>query len=59
MAWFTEVDLEELAGSRSFSRGLGYVEAVVNVRDLPNGVVATVHGSDAYQFATRAGWSEW
>ncbi|MFC7274141.1 SWIM zinc finger domain-containing protein [Paractinoplanes rhizophilus] len=49
MAWFTEVDLEELAGSRSFSRGLGYVEAVVNVRDLPNGVVATVHGSDAYQ----------
>jgi uncharacterized Zn finger protein len=49
MAWFTKVDLEELAGSRSFSRGLGYVEAVVNIRDLPNGVVATVHGSDEYQ----------
>jgi hypothetical protein len=49
VAWFTKVDLEELAGSRSFSRGLGYVEAVVNIRDLPNGVVATVHGSDEYQ----------
>jgi hypothetical protein len=49
MAWFTEVDLEELAGGRSFGRGRGYVEAVTNVRDLPNGVVATVHGSDAYQ----------
>jgi len=49
MAWFTEVDLEELAGSRSFGRGREYVEAVANVRDLPNGVVATVHGSDAYQ----------
>ena len=49
MAWFTEVDLEELAGGRSFGRGRGYVEVVTNVRDLPNGVVATVHGSDAYQ----------
>lgn len=49
MAWFTRVDLEELAGSRSFDRGLGYVEAVVNIRDLPNGVVATVHGTDEYQ----------
>ena len=49
MAWFTEVDLEDLAGSRSFGRGVGYLEAVVNIRDLPNGVVATVHGSDAYQ----------
>lgn len=49
MAWFTEGDLEDLAGGRSFGRGLEYVEAVVNIRDLPNGVVATVHGSDAYQ----------
>ena len=49
MAWFTEVDLEVLAGSRSFGRGRGYVEAVANIRDLPDGVVATVHGSDAYQ----------
>jgi hypothetical protein len=49
MAWFTEVDLGELAGGRSFDRGRGYVEAVTAVRGLPNGVVATVHGSDAYQ----------
>ncbi|SDS11189.1 SWIM zinc finger family protein [Actinoplanes derwentensis] len=49
MAWFTEVDLQELAGSRSFGRGLEYLEAVVNLRDLPDGVVATVHGSDVYQ----------
>jgi uncharacterized Zn finger protein len=49
MAWFTEVDLEALADSRSFGRGRAYIDAVTNVRDLPNGVVATVHGSDAYQ----------
>jgi hypothetical protein len=49
MAWFTEVDLEDLAGGRSFSRGQGYVEAVSNLRDLPNGVVATVQGTDPYQ----------
>ncbi|WP_432973615.1 SWIM zinc finger family protein [Dactylosporangium sp. CA-233914] len=49
MAWFTEVDLEDLAGGRSFSRGQGYVEAVSNLRDLPDGVVATVRGTDPYQ----------
>ncbi|MDG4828135.1 SWIM zinc finger family protein [Solwaraspora sp. WMMD1047] len=49
MAWFTEADLEDLAGERSFSRGQGYVEVVSNLRDLPDGVVATVSGTDRYQ----------
>nr|MDT0663480.1 SWIM zinc finger family protein [Micromonospora sp. DSM 115978] len=49
MAWFAEDDLEDLAGERSFSRGRGYVEAVSNLRDLPDGVVATVSGTDRYQ----------
>jgi hypothetical protein len=34
MAWFTESDLEELAGGRSFGRGLGYVEAVTNANGI-------------------------
>lgn len=49
MAWFTRIDLEDLAGGRSFSRGQGYVEAVRDLRDLPDGVVATVRGTDTYQ----------
>ena len=49
MAWFTEVDLEELAGDRSFYRGQGYVDAVGSVLDVPNGVVATVQGTHSYR----------
>lgn len=49
MAWFTKSDLEDLAGSRSFARGQGYLTEVTNLRSVPNGVVATVQGTDSYR----------
>lgn len=52
MVWFTEADLENFAGGRSFRRGLRYVDAVTNVRDLPDGVVATVHSRKRNFMAT-------
>ena len=49
MVWFTDADLLDLAGSRSYNRGTGYLTAVGRIRDLPDGVVATVTGTDIYQ----------
>jgi len=46
MVWFTDTDLLDLAGSRSYNRGTGYLTAVRRIRDLPDGVVATVTGTD-------------
>jgi len=42
--WFTEADLRGLAGSRSYARGVGYVDAVTGLDELPDGVTATVDG---------------
>lgn len=49
MVWFTEADLRGLAGDRSYERGLGYVEVVSGVAELPDGVVAVVHGRGRYE----------
>jgi uncharacterized Zn finger protein len=49
VAWFTDADLKELADGRSYERGLGYVDAVADIGELPDGVVATVHGSGRYR----------
>jgi len=44
VVWFTEADLRGLAGSRSYARGVGYVDAVTGLGELPDGVTATVAG---------------
>ncbi|GIF43001.1 SWIM zinc finger family protein [Actinoplanes xinjiangensis] len=48
MAWFTDADLRRLAGSKSYERGAEYVDAVGTVDELPDGVVATVEGTESY-----------
>ncbi len=53
MAWFTESDLRRLAGERSFDRGLGYRDAVGSIAQLPDGVVASVAGTDSYRVRLR------
>lgn len=53
MAWFTENDLRRLAGERSFDRGLKYQDAVGSIAQLPDGVVATVAGTDSYRVRLR------
>jgi hypothetical protein len=49
VAWFHDEDLRRLAGQASYARGLGYVEAIGGLDELPDGVLATVHGTGAYQ----------
>jgi uncharacterized Zn finger protein len=48
MAWFTDADLRRLAGPKSYERGADYVDAVGTVDELPDGVVATVEGTESY-----------
>jgi uncharacterized Zn finger protein len=45
VVWFTDADLRAAAGTRSYGRGLDYVDVVTGVGELPGGVVATVHGT--------------
>ncbi|GGK28829.1 hypothetical protein GCM10010124_21940 [Pilimelia terevasa] len=47
-AWFTEDDLREIADGRSFDRGVGYRDAVVEIRHTPAGVWARVRGTSTY-----------
>ncbi len=49
MTWFTEDDLRALAGAKSYARGEGYLDAVANLRSVPGGFAATVHGTEAYR----------
>lgn len=49
MAWFTDADLRAAAGARSYERGFGYIDAVNQVGELPDGVVATVYGTGRYR----------
>ncbi|MGH3326962.1 MAG: SWIM zinc finger family protein, partial [Streptomycetales bacterium] len=51
MTWFTESDLRVLAGPKSYARGETYVDAVSDLEEIAGGVVATVHGGDAYNVA--------
>ncbi|MFI6054488.1 SWIM zinc finger domain-containing protein [Streptomyces violascens] len=46
---FAEDDLLTLAGSRSFERGLGYLDAVTGLEIGDGWITATVHGTDAYE----------
>jgi uncharacterized Zn finger protein len=50
---FGRAQLRRLAGPASFERGLDYVDAVKSVRPLPDGVVATVEGTDEYRVLLR------
>jgi len=45
---FTEADLRQAAGERSFGRGLGYLTAVGDLEIGPDEVTATVYGTDDY-----------
>ncbi|MEU6866703.1 SWIM zinc finger family protein [Streptomyces sp. NPDC046876] len=46
---FTEKDLHQLAGARSFERGLGYLSAVSRLEIGDEAISATVDGTDAYE----------
>lgn len=52
---FGQLDLWRLAGKRSYERGEQYVDAVSDLRHLPDGAAASVHGSEPYQ--VRLTWS--
>jgi uncharacterized Zn finger protein len=52
---FTEADIREAAGSRSFERGLGYLGAVADLEIFSSEVTATVYGNSAYQVAVTFG----
>jgi uncharacterized Zn finger protein len=49
MAWFSEEDLQALAGLRSYQRGTGYLDAVFDLSMVPGGVRAIVHGTEPYR----------
>jgi hypothetical protein len=55
MAVFGQLDLWRLAGKRSYERGEQYVDAVGELTDVPDGVVATVRGTELYQ--VRLTWA--
>jgi uncharacterized Zn finger protein len=46
---FSEADLLQAAGERSYSRGLEYVDAVRNLRIGAAEITATVYGTDEYE----------
>lgn len=48
MAWFTDEHLRALAGPKSYQRGTGYLDAVADLRVVPGGVRAIVHGTEPY-----------
>ncbi|WNZ08702.1 DUF6880 family protein [Streptomyces sp. 11x1] len=49
MRGLTEANLKKLAGSRSFDRGRGYVDAVSGVEVGDGWVTASVHGTERYE----------
>jgi hypothetical protein len=53
MGWFTDDDLRRLAGPVSYRRAADYVDAVGPLDELPDGVVATVAGTDSYEVRLR------
>jgi uncharacterized Zn finger protein len=52
---FTEADIRQAAGSRSFERGLGYLGAVEDLEIGSTEITATVYGNSAYQVAVVFG----
>ncbi|WP_433450139.1 SWIM zinc finger family protein [Streptomyces sp. CA-142005] len=55
---FGEDDLRELAGARSFERGLGYLDAVNGLEVGESSVTAVVHGTDVYEVELNFGGDE-
>jgi uncharacterized Zn finger protein len=55
MAVFGQLDLWRLAGKRSYERGEQYVDAVGELRDVPDGVAANVQGTELYE--VRLTWA--
>ncbi|MFE7427100.1 SWIM zinc finger domain-containing protein [Streptomyces sp. NPDC057545] len=45
----TEANLRALAGTRSFERGTGYLDAVSGIEVGDDGATATVHGTERYE----------
>src|SRR6266704_3108511 len=54
-AGFTEADLEQAAGARSYERGLGYLHAVADLEVTDTEITATVYGSGEYRVCLRSG----
>ncbi|MGC2997548.1 SWIM zinc finger family protein [Streptomyces sp. G35A] len=52
---FGEDDLRALAGTRSFERGLGYLDAVSGLEVGEHSVTAVVHGTDVYEVELTLG----
>jgi hypothetical protein len=46
---FTEADIQRIAGSRSFGRGVEYVDAVADLEISDSRITATVHGTHQYR----------
>jgi uncharacterized Zn finger protein len=55
MAVFGQLELWRLAGKRSYERGEHYVDAVGDLYEVPDGVVAKVQGSELYE--VRLSWA--
>ncbi len=54
MAWFDDHDLRVRAGKNSYARGLDYLDAIRELRESPDDVVAMVQGTKAYQVRLSA-----
>ncbi|MEY9862828.1 putative Zn finger protein [Catenulispora sp. GAS73] len=52
-AIFHEMDVQSAAGSRSYERGLAYLEEVDDLRLAEHEIVATVYGSEPYEVVLR------
>ncbi|MFJ3505500.1 MULTISPECIES: SWIM zinc finger domain-containing protein [unclassified Streptomyces] len=55
---FGEDDLRALAGTRSFERGPGYLDAVSGLEVGEDSVTAVVHGTDVYEVELTLGGDE-
>ncbi|MEY9991129.1 putative Zn finger protein [Streptomyces sp. V4I8] len=55
---FGEDDVRALAGTRSFERGLGYLDAVSGLEVGEGSVTAVVHGTDVYEVELTLGGDE-
>jgi uncharacterized Zn finger protein len=51
---FTEADVRDLAGPRSYERGLGYLDAVGQLRAENGRITATVRGTERYRVVLHA-----
>src|SRR5215475_5263715 len=52
VVWFGDGDLRQ-GGVKSYMRGLGYVDKVEDLKELPDGVVTTVYGTRSSPYEVR------